>query len=455
MKEENRNWHELIAKYQTGQLSDEEFTALEEELRQSKEARKLFHRSARIDSALRREAETNESSNTMKPNVVSFRRKPFMGGLGAAAALVILSALTFVIASQKRIVGTLVSTEGAAWETSLPTVDGSSLTRGSLRLTEGIATIQLDSGVELTIEAPSRLYVKGPQRVSVVSGTVIGKASVSKEFLLETEFGQAAFTGGEFVATLGKKGQVDRFEVFAGGLVVSHDSTRSAVKLEAGEVAILSSDGIDSAGIEEETLPVERFERGLRISSEARSATFIRNNNPYKWTRPEMLTMKKSRSGHGFDQRSVVAFDLHEVSPASVDNAVLRLNFVSSGQGLVSRLPETIRFSVYALLNEEKRNWSSSDSWEKAPAPSDGRLVGEFTMSRGQLTGAVEVSGEDMVEFVRANAGGSASFIVVCNTYSEEGAGVSYTHAIASASHPEAVGPTLEIFLQKTTEKSE
>ncbi|MDF1659463.1 MAG: hypothetical protein P1U58_17740, partial [Verrucomicrobiales bacterium] len=310
-------WHSLIARYQAGQLSDEEFAELEEALRNSKEVRAIYHQASRFDSSLRRESEQVVNRDEERA-VVPFRKTPLFGRLAAAAAVVILSALTITIAAQKRIVATLVSSENAAWESALPTVEGAKLSRGSLRLSTGIATIRFDSGVELTLEAPARLFIKGSKRASLVHGTAILKSSDSDEFMLETQLGQAVSRDSEYIVSAGKDPNEQRFEVLSGEAWVSHDRSREAVKVVDGEYALLTGDGLVSNEMIAEEPPIEQFEQGLRISSESRSATFIRNDNPYKWTRPEFLTLKKSNSGNLFDQYCVVGFDLGMVNPAQV-----------------------------------------------------------------------------------------------------------------------------------------
>ncbi|MDF1823632.1 MAG: hypothetical protein P1U68_03260 [Verrucomicrobiales bacterium] len=446
---QKENWHLLIAKYQAAQLSDEEFVVLEEGLRNSEELRALFHRAARVDSALRLESEQKGRPAQEEKSVIPFRKRPVFGGLAAVATIAILSALSITIASQRRIVATLVSSENAAWESSLPTVEGARLSRGSLRLSTGIATIQFDSGVDLTLEAPARVFIKGPKRAILVHGTVvISAADEADEFMLETGYGQAVSKQAECIISVGKTDGNDRFEMLSGEVWVSHDTTREAVKLESGETATLSSQGLHSSEgyVEEEAFEV--FNRGLRLPSEKRSATFIRNNHPQKWTRPEFLTLKKSIHGNSFDQYCVVSFDLGVLDPGEIQVATLRLNLVPSGMGLASRLPKLNRFAVYGLVNPDKENWSNTDPWEIAPGPGDGKPVGGFEIPRSQQSGTIEIAGDELLALVKEKAGSSVSFIIVRETAHVEGQGRGLTHAIASASHPESAGPVLEISMK-------
>ena len=446
--------HRLIVEYQTGQISDERFVEFKSLLEASPEARKLFHRASRIDSFLRREAENANVDQGEDEKVVSissgggFSKQPFFKPLATAAALVLLSALTWTIAAQKRVVATLVSSEDAVWENVVPMEPGSRITKGSLRLAEGIATIQMVSGVEMTLEAPVRLYVKGPGRASLVRGTVVVKSNQPDDFVLDTDFGQAVFQVGKIAAfSVPRDSRVD-FECISGEVTIGHDISRDVTKLTGGATATMVADRLESSGTQKVELPFERFDHKVLVRTDGRFATFIRNNNIHKWTRPEFLTMKASDNGHGFDQRSVIAFDLSKVSAGEIKDARLRISLVHSGHGLISRLPKINRFAVYGLVDASKENWAISDLWEKAPAPGDGILLTQFEIPRSQTSGEIDLTGEAFTKFIRERAGRSASLVFVRETTNREGEGPGYTHAIASDSHPETSGPTLELILK-------
>ncbi len=108
MKAEER-WHRLIANFQTEQISDEEFAELEEALETSQKARELFHRASRVDSLLAIEAvDVTDLSNSEEgersvivpfSSQSSFRRKSFVQGVAAAASIVLLFAISWVIAA--------------------------------------------------------------------------------------------------------------------------------------------------------------------------------------------------------------------------------------------------------------------------------------------------------------------------------------------------------------------
>ncbi len=455
---ELNHYHRLIAEYQTGQISDENFAQLESALRDSPDVRKLYHRASRVDSGLRREAENISADAKVEVQSEAamivplssgkeFRKQPFFRPLAAAAALVLLSALTWTIAEQRRVVATLVSSEDAVWERAVSTEPGSLLTKGTLRLASGIARVQLTSGVEVTLEAPVRLYLKGPLRATLMSGTVVVKSQQSEDFVLETEFGQAVSQEGVFAAFSVPRDSRTDFESISGKVTISHDISREVTQLSGGATASMFEDRLESSEERKVEAPFEQFDRGVRIRTDGRAATFIRNNHIHKWTRPEALTLKTSSHGNGFDQRVVMGFDLSQVDSSEIGEAHLRINLVHSGHGLISRLPKMNRFLVYGLVSSEGEDWSVNDSWEDAPAPADGVLLAQFEIPRSQTSGEIDLTGEALSDFVRSRAGSSVSFIFVRETGNLDGDGPGYTHAIASDSHPETSGPVLEIIL--------
>lgn len=456
---ELNQYHRLIADYQTGQISDEDFAKLESALRDSAEVRTLFHRACRVDSGLRREAEnlsadlqSETQSGDSKVVPISpgggFQKQPFSKSIAAAAAVVLLSALTWTIADQKRVVATLVSSEDAVWERGTITESGSSLTKGFLKLTSGIATIRFVSGVELTLEAPARLSLKGPVRAILVSGTAVVASSRREEFVLETEFGQAVVKEGVFAAFAVPVESRTDFEAISGKVLISHDFSREVTQLSEGATATMTAGHLTSSEEAKIVPPFERYDRGIRIRTDGRAATFIRNNRVHKWTRPEFLTLKTSSQGNGFDQRVVMGFDLSGVAADEIEAVNLRFDLVHSGHGLISRLPRLNRFAVYGVSNSAKEDWEMNDLWEEAPAPADGTLLAHFEIPRSQTSGTMDLSDEAILDFVRKKAGQSASFVIVRETANLEGDGPGYAHAIASDSHPDASGPMLEIVLR-------
>ena len=69
---------------------------------------------------------------------------------------------------------TLEQTRAALWESGdLPTADGSRLEQGTLRLTEGLATLKFDSGAEVVLEAPATLILTDAMNCELTQGTAV------------------------------------------------------------------------------------------------------------------------------------------------------------------------------------------------------------------------------------------------------------------------------------------
>ena len=208
MKESTR-WHDLIAAYQTGQISDEDLAELESALRDHSEARQLFHQSCRIDSHLQRETESlSDQDEHNAKRALTFpaptRRRFSLLDAGLSAAVVALLAIMAGFwLSAPRVVATIKATENASWESTLPTAPGSELIPGEMTLTSGLATIQFRSGAEMTLEAPAQLSLETAMRARLHSGAAVMEVPESATgFILETPDGKVIDHGTSFAVNV-------------------------------------------------------------------------------------------------------------------------------------------------------------------------------------------------------------------------------------------------------------
>ena len=169
-----------------------------------------------------------------------------------------------------------------------------------------------------------------------------------------------------------------------------------------------------------------------------------RDEKRHKFIKREFLSVKRTNSGK-WDHRSFFSFNLSEADLGQVFAARLRLNLVPSTRGLASRLPKINRFGVYGLTNSEKANWQADCLWNESPGPDDGILLGAFEIPRSQQRGSFGIETEDLLKFLRNNQNETVTLILVRETTQIEGIGPGLTHLFASDSHPESVGPLLEL----------
>ena len=85
-----------------------------------------------------------------------------------------------------------------------------------------------------------------------------------------------------------------------------------------------------------------------------------------KYVNPEVLIIKKSRSGR-WDYRSFFGIDVINVDLRQVQEARVRLNLVPSDRGVASRLPRVNRFAVYGVPAEDSIYSDGVFPWEAIP----------------------------------------------------------------------------------------
>jgi hypothetical protein len=131
---------ELIIRYLDQNLSEEEVQKLDQSLRENSVLRKKFYDQVNVGTALEEEF----CSRLPEEKVISFKRKSSSVTLLAFAASFIIAVgiIGYSFSNTKESIATLASNENAAWESSLPTLEGSELRAGLMTLKSGVATIR-------------------------------------------------------------------------------------------------------------------------------------------------------------------------------------------------------------------------------------------------------------------------------------------------------------------------
>ncbi|MEQ1852666.1 MAG: DNRLRE domain-containing protein, partial [Chthoniobacteraceae bacterium] len=150
------------------------------------------------------------------------------------------------------------------------------------------------------------------------------------------------------------------------------------------------------------------------------------------------------------ERRGFLTFDVSQFSAAQLKEAQLVLDPEPSGLGFSALVPDS-RFAVYGITDDAQDSWDESTlRWEESPACTDDGIVlektrklAEFSIPRGGVTGSITVGGEALAEFVRKDANGLVTFIIVRETGETDPSGL--VHAFASKEHPTANPPTLRL----------
>jgi len=387
--------------------------------------------------------EPNPSSDTGPP---TSRAGFLIPALAAVAAAILLAVTFWPPANGSATVATIASSEHAAWESLLPTTAGSELVPGVLQLKSGIATIRFSSGAEVTLEAPARFEVISDMRGKLTDGVaVIDVPQDAIGFVIESPDGYAVDYGTRFAVHVDRHAQRADFELIEGEIAVHHSLTGEEVRLTSpNKVVSLREDSLTNIdpeqGLERQRPPG----RVLRIGTKGRATSVLPNNKRKKFLDPEVLSVKTTENGK-WDYRSFFAFDLSVLDASRVQTARLRLNLVPGRRGFASRLPVVNRFGVYGVTNPDKLDWVIESTWEDAPTPEDGVLLGTFEVLRSEQRGTFGIANQALAEFLQRNAGRSVTFLLVRQTSQIEGEVPGLTHLFASDHHPEAVGPLLEL----------
>ncbi|MDF1739646.1 MAG: FecR domain-containing protein [Verrucomicrobiales bacterium] len=437
---------QLIHRYLIGEATAEEVAALDGLLAADPELRRKLIFEAGTDARLREialERVADESAEKMAPVKVSFLSPVSLLSI-AAGVVAFLGAYLWTASLKPEVVATLVSSEGASWESSLPTLPGSKLTAGSLNLTSGMATIRFRSGAEVVLEAPANLVLETPMRGKLLAGAaVIDVPDEAIGFIMETPDSYAVDHGTRFAVSVDEKESHSAFEVLEGEISVHHPVTGEEVRLSGRQSSTVSGDGmvkIDGP-LPEKTLASTKG----RVRIDASPGAFsVVGNNEVEYLHSDFLMAKKSLPNEAFDRRSLFTFDLTGFDPDRYASAGILLNLVPTGIGYAAHLPVVNRFQIYGRAGEAGPVDGSLPRWETVAKPEECELLGTFEIPRSQKRGTFGIETPELMAFLKAHPTGRVSFLLVRETLELERGGL--VHTFASDSHPASSGPVLEFY---------
>ena len=448
---------ELVERRIDGRLTATEFSELEASLLEDKESRRLFldltHQHAQLhllgDSLVQHELQVAPARR-----VWAFA----WGGL-AAAACIVLCSLVVWRATQPTFIATLTASEHAAWESSSPTLPGTQLPRGFLKLATGIATIQFSSGARVILQAPAHLVLETPMRAKLLAGSaVIHVPDSAIGFVMDTPNGYAVDHGTEFAVIVDEEREQSTFEVLSGEISVARSHTDNAIRLKSDQLVVATQDAmIQQAATDLGEIPVSKEARALRLNTSRETST-IRHNFRDRFLRPEFLMVKTRFSKfdgfdsfkdfRDFDRVSLIEFDFARVESNTIESAQIRLNLVPTDMGYAAYVPEINTFAIYGVVDELAEGWTIDNlHWEDMPAHEQCEMLGTVSVPRGMQKGSFTLSNESLVSFLKADHNRRVTFLIVRLSGEQRSQGL--VHAFASSHHPEASGPTLEISIRE------
>jgi len=456
-----------------GEFSEADRARLETLVLGNAEARRLYVELMHQQAAMRQNASRlgdvplSEILRTLPEEpvakVVRFPRWP----LQIAAAFALGFAIWwFAPRPVEKPLATLVETNGARWEnSSLPTVPGSPLRAGRLRLECGVARLVFQSGAEVSLEGPAELELQGPNACFLHSGALTAHVPPpARGFTVATAHAQLIDHGTDFGISTDATGQ-GQVQVLKGEVELRHERTGETRTLATRESAAITADRITQVhGVDGEPdryaflrpdSPPHPTTIMLTTAGGAGDAAYVVSPNSPIHTSDTLLLLKNSPSKN-FRRRAYLRFDLAPLRDRRVEGASLTLNFEATGFGYASLTGECT-FAVYGLTDHSQDSWSADTiSWETAPAfsPDAGSVdttravkLGTFTTPRGVVSGTYSIDGQPLADFLNADTTGRATLIVVRET-SEPGSN-SAVHGFAGNHHPALAPPTLRLTLSE------
>lgn len=433
---------ELIGRYLDGQASEAEVAELDSLLVESAMVRQTFLDQANAIAALEEEFALELKSERAPISSMPKRKASRILVLTWASVAVVLLGLLGSILTSPGPVAILVSNEDAAWESCLPTTPGSELPPGHMALKSGVATIQFRSGVTVTLEAPSEIELISHMRSKLVSGTAVVEVPESGNgFVMETPDGYAIDHGTAFAVSTGNRERGSRFEVLEGEISL-HASGDRDVFLEANQAASIAEGRVTvkEGPVTEGTLETPRDIH--RIMTEGRTVSIVRCNE-FDKLHPDFLMVKRDLGDRKYERRAFLQFDTGGIDWGKVKNVQLRFNLVPCGLGYAANLDTMNQFVVYGVQGNLAIDPAKPARWKDMPDISEATRVGSFDIARSQQRGTFEISGGQLIDFIRSNPNQQTTFLLTRETEELKTRGL--VHAFASDSHPEASGPTLEL----------
>lgn len=402
---------------------------------------------------------------TEAPPVASWLRWGGYVGLLTASLALVVGGLWALDVFAPTTLATLTDSHSCKWEAgTLPTLPGSRLGAGRLRLAEGMARIVFDSGAEITLEGPAELETVRRDRCVLHQGRLIAKVPPQAlGFVVETPTAHIVDWGTEF----GVHVEADRadVQVFAGEIEAQHRSSGEQRRLTTGANLRFSLDAVrefDPLAEQPKTQPRSVPSPGLqfvRISTATGQGkdAYIQPIIP-KTNRSDVLLLVKNTTAvsKNYYRKAYIGFDLSSIRGSRVVDAQLILTFAPTDMGFASEVPDAT-FTVYGLIDESLDHWDEQTiDWNNAPANAPGgagvdltrvRKLGNFEIKQGLSSGTRSIEGKELVDFLNADTNGIVTLIVVRDTM---GSGKNdLVHGFASKEHPHLAPPTLTLGMHR------
>lgn len=480
---ESKRWEllERCERARDGKLTPEEESELDALLREDPESLALFARALHLDAELRYDPRLVRDLAPQDENVIRFPavRKPsalIPALIFGAAACLMLGAMVTAFSKPKAhpgppTVATLTKATSCKWGGStLPTAEGSRFTAGTLELVEGLATLKFDSGAEVVLEAPATLQIIDAMNCKLKRGTLVADVPHNAiGFTVDTKDAKVVDLGTRFGVSADDDGKY-LVHVIEGLVEVGH-------KGESGMKKVTPEKALDRGLLKKKLNPqstdddeTNRWQPDVIVSDQQGWQTISTN---YGRGRDAFIQSSKVDKNHGAEpfmrvknttlqadlvRKGYTAFDLGKFQLGNIEEAELSLNIEPSDLGFATLVPDST-FRVYGLTDESGDDWDELGiTWQNAPAsqpseslkhlPDESKvvLIGTFVIPQGTSRGTRSIGGPALVDFLKSDTNGIATFIICRDT--DETARNGFVHAFATRENRGNTPPLLRVKLK-------
>mgnify|MGYP001236785462 CR=1 FL=1 len=217
LTEQEQRW---LEDYCNETISADEFEKFQDAMEANAELRRAFRKYLSIDAGLRQGSESVQEiglawSSPEPGNVVALPSAWKWVAIAAAGVMGIffatrpLPVTPVADASDKKVepsaqgFGVLTGVDGAAWESHPELAQGDLLPAGEIRMTAGVAQLELFSGVTLVVEGDAAFEIHSSMEMSVVRGKI--RANVPEPahgFRIRSAEGEVVDLGTEFAVNI-------------------------------------------------------------------------------------------------------------------------------------------------------------------------------------------------------------------------------------------------------------
>ena len=345
----------------------------------------------------------------------------------------------------------------------------------TLEIESGLVELQFLCGADAVLAGPARLRILGPKEVALDIGKITVRMQEGVDgFLVHTPDGRIKDLGTAFGVEVSGK-NASQVSVFDGAVdVTSSGNSKEPLKVSAGEAVRLNRDGsldkldpvLSLKDVRDFSLNQPSYVLAASKDAFVRGGSMEGLGEDRNYGDDTELHVKLDTTDINYTRRAWLGFDLTNIPKDEIIGARLTLTILPNRLAEIAE-PTNIEedtnwlFEISGLWDIYDSPWDEyAVTWANAPGnapmavsghlkgPEAPTTLGSFSVrSRGKLGDKVQISGPELLEFLRSDRDEEVTLIVsrrsglILGTNDDR-----VVHGFASREHPDLDPPTLELW---------